>query len=361
MSALKQIIKSIIPSRFHKAYMRYRFDESQIIYKGINYRDFLTAALTDFKKEYKDREIKSLLSDIKDTYIADGTRPDEYFLYGFEHKRAEERSVYMPQRAKDKILLNFYSPKGLEIIEQLRDKWIFYNIAKPFFKRDVVKIESVGDFADFEVFSMKHKHFICKIINSGCGVGIRKETVDDKEHSHAKVELFNKLIGQGKWIIEELIIQHKTLSYFNESSVNTVRFPSFRHGNNIVQAYPCIRFGRKGSIVDNAGQKGVFASIDIKTGTICTNGFDELGNEYEMHPDSKVHFKGFTIPQWSELIEVARQAHLSLPENQTYVAFDFALSDKGWMIVEGNWGDFVLQQTSLKRGLKNEFLSLLNG
>ena len=58
---------------------------------------------------------------------------------------------------------------------------------------------------------------------------------------------------------------------------------------------------------------------------------------------------------------MARKAHLSLPENQVYVAFDFALSEKGWVIVEGNWGDWVLQQTSLERGFRKEFTSLLKG
>ena len=244
----------------------------------------------------------------------------------------------------------------MELIGQLRDKWAFYTIAKPFFKRDVVRIETLDDLNQFEEFCFKHEHFICKIISGGCGVGIRIESVFGKESAK---KLFVELIGQGTWIVEELIKQDEAISAFNESSVNTVRFPSFRHGDEIKQDYPCIRFGRKGSIVDNAGQKGVFASVDIKTGKIITNGFDELGHEYDAHPDSLVRFMGFQIPKWYELLEEARKAHLSLPKDHTYVAFDFALSDKGWVIVEGNWGDFVLQQTSLKRGLKEEFMNLL--
>ena len=52
---------------------------------------------------------------------------------------------------------------------------------------------------------------------------------------------------------------------------------------------------------------------------------------------------------------------MALPDNQVYVAFDFALSDSGWCIVEGNWGDLFLQQLSLKKGLRKEFVSLLFG
>ena len=67
------------------------------------------------------------------------------------------------------------------------------------------------------------------------------------------------------------------------------------------------------------------------------------------------------MPEWDNLVDMVMKAHRALPDNQTYVAFDFALSEKGWCLVEGNWGDWILQQASLKRGFKNEFVSLLNG
>lgn len=161
-------------------------------------------------------------------------------------------------------------------------------------------------------------------------------------------------------MVEELIQQHQEISSFNASSVNTVRFPSFKHGDKVVAARPCMRFGREGNIVDNAGQGGVFVSVDINTGEIISDGFDEHGHKYPSHPDSNKTFKGFVVPQWKELIEVARVLHLSLPEDQVYVAFDFALSDKGWVVVEGNWGDWILQQVSFEKGLRREFISLLN-
>ena len=103
----------------------------------------------------------------------------------------------------------------------------------------------------------------------------------------------------------------------------------------------------------------MFASIDIDSGIVSTNGFDEKGHEFDCHPDSRIRFKGFVIPEWKELTEEAKRVHLSLPREHVYVAFDFALSDKGWMVVEGNWGEFIMQQTSLKRGLKKEFVRLL--
>lgn len=358
MSIIRRIIKKIIPSFILKEYRIIGFDESQIIYKGTTYDNFLREAVAAARPNVCGKAKQTLLKDIKKVYLTDGTRPDEYLLYNYDSKDKKERDQYMPQRLKDTLLCDYYGDETATVIGEMRDKYSFYKLVKPYFKREVTKVESENDRGAFNVFCKKHPRFICKIINGGCGVGVRVEEVNGEKQING---LFNELIQQGGWIIEELIQQDPSISAFNSSSVNTVRFPSFKHGNKIVQKYPCIRFGRKGSIVDNAGQGGVFASIDIETGTIITNGFDELGHEYDCHPDSKKQFKGFTIPRWSELLEEAKQAHMSLSEEQSYVAFDFALSEKGWMIVEANWGDFVLQQTALKRGLKYEFVSLLNG
>lgn len=154
-------------------------------------------------------------------------------------------------------------------------------------------------------------------------------------------------------------MQDAAMARWNSSSVNTIRLCSFRNNNDVSIAYPFIRVGRKGSIVDNGGQGGIFASIDIQTGVICTDGGDEIGNVYPLHPDSSVPFKGVQIPQWKELLDMCREVHASLPSEFYYVGFDFALTAKGWMLIEGNWGQFVAQQTTLHRGLRKEFEDLM--
>lgn len=362
MRFVKRVVAFVLRKLFPRAYysiMAKRFDTSTIIYKKQSYQAFLEEAFRNFRPELSQSEQNALKNDILLTYLKDRTRPDEYLLYHYDSKSEIERAEYMPQATKDALLISFYKGDLINTIGLLRDKFKFYQLAKDFFKRDVILIgHQTNNLVEFNEFCAKHPRFIAKEVDGGCGVGIKVvevasyTTVDD---------LYLDLSTSATWIVEELIQQHKEISAFNESSVNTVRFPSFRHGNKVVAARPCMRFGRKGAVVDNAGQSGVFVSIDIETGIIITDAFDEHGHRYTEHPDSKKVFKGFKVPQWEELIEVARKAHLSLPENQVYVAFDFALSDKGWVVVEGNWGDWVLQQTSLEMGLKNEFIALLRG
>ena len=356
MVALKRLLRRVVPSSLRRKYRERNFDESKVIYNGISYKDYLQSALVSFRPDIIGRKQEALIRDIKHAFGAYHIRPDEYLLYNFDHSSKKVRDSYLPQKQKNSILIDYYGSDWNRIVWQLQDKYSFYSLARPFFKRDVVKIATSEDWREFELFCKSHSSFICKIIDRGCGLGISKyEVISDQQAR----DLFDKLLAQGSFIVEELIKQNETMALFNSSSVNTIRYLSFRHGNKVIGAYPVLRTGRAGCIVDNAGQGGVFASIDIDSGIVSTNGFDEKGHEFDCHPDSRIRFKGFVIPEWKELTEEAKRVHLSLPREHVYVAFDFALSDKGWMVVEGNWGEFIMQQTSLKRGLKKEFVRLL--
>ena len=161
---------------------------------------------------------------------------------------------------------------------------------------------------------------------------------------------------QGNWVVEELVVQHPETAVWNESSVNTVRVPSFRTPEGVYILQPFFRTGRKGSIVDNAGQGGVFAVFDPETGVITTDGVNEFGGRYPTHPDSGIRFKGWQIPYWKELKSLVAEVHQSLPEHHRYVGFDFALNKDGqWVLIEGNWGQMVGQMAELK-GIRRQFI-----
>ena len=104
----------------------------------------------------------------------------------------------------------------------------------------------------------------------------------------------------------------------------------------------------------------MYALIDEYSGVITTDAYNEKGERFVTHPDSGYAFKGQVIPQWEELLTIAEKAHRLIPHH-IYVSWDFALTDEGWIIVEGNWGQFIAQQTCSKRGYKQEFLRYMNG
>ena len=62
--------------------------------------------------------------------------------------------------------------------------------------------------------------------------------------------------------------------------------------------------------------------------------------------------------KWEELIAIAEDIFKQCLSEHTYVGFDFALTDKGWCLIEGNWGQFVGQYIE-RRGVKKEFLDFI--
>lgn len=332
------------------------FDETRDIYHGDSFKSYW--------EEYYGKSNRSFLSAFivkqlaKLAFLNDGFRLDEFYLLGLEHKSKKERDLYFSRVQKDRFLVAYYGTGSREVLGGLKDKYQFYSSLKDFYKRDISFVKNSEDRIPFISFCNRHPYIFVKPNKGSCGIGAKLYTIFDDDQAG---EVFDELVGSGEWIIEELIDQDPAISEFNSSSVNTVRFPSFKHNGIVKCVFPCMRFGRAGNIIDNSTLGGLTVAIDEKTGELFSKAYDENGDVHVVHPDSKVPFRGFHVPQWDSVIELVKKAHLALPDNQVYVAFDLALSDRGWCIVEGNWGDWFLQQFTLKRGLKKEFVSFLRG
>ena len=78
----------------------------------------------------------------------------------------------------------------------------------------------------------------------------------------------------------------------------------------------------------------------------------------EKHPNSGMKFKGWQVPLWEDLLKTASDLHQSLPPKHKYIGFDFALTPKGWVVVEGNWGNFP-HQVCVHHGIRVEFEKLM--
>lgn len=291
------------------------------------------------------RFVKRLSKDIISSYLQLEATPEEYFVFGFRNKSLLERKAYLTNMTKDKILIDRI---GWDKIYRLRDKYKLYQLLPELFRRDVCVISSVNDKARYEDFILRNNSYIAKPLDGMCGRGV---AIYSGNH-------FNDLIENGKWILEELVHQIPEMARFNQSSVNTVRLPSFMKNGKFIPIAPFFRTGRQGSIVDNGAAGGVFAAIDVQTGEIISDGFDENNRSYESHPDSRIQFKGFQIPLWSDLLNVAEYAHQKLSD-QRYIAWDFALTDKGWTLIEANSMGQFLWQYATKIGIRQTFLQLM--
>lgn len=297
--------------------------------------------------------------DIIKSYYLYGTNANEYFCYKFTNKSNSERCEYLPRKRKDTMLTKQMHGQEEYYLNQIKDKNIFYEMAKPFFGREACRVESSIDYIDFCRFIKKHSRFIVKPTRGGSGKGV--EILELRDFDYNTEAVFDYLKeDNSSYIVEELVEQDPRMAEWNESSLNTIRVPSMRTQNGIVIFYPSIRIGRAGSIVDNAGAGGTFAAIDPNTGVVISDGFDKRGHYYKQHPDSQKQYKCSQIPEWGALVEFTKKLHTYMPEQHKYIAFDLALSTKGWVVVEANWGELTMPQVEFGKGLYREFKKLLN-
>lgn len=325
----------------------------------VRYRKATKKALKLFltKDEYADEALKrEIVKDIKHCRKQYKTKPEEYFLFGFRNLPPEGRAEFLPDFIKDRVLSKIV---GFDVFsKELKDKYNFYKLAGKYFGRDVMLMNSKGgdNLIEFKHFAAKHPELFIKsnLLSKGRGVDLYHISTDEEAE---KVYASLSKIG-GDWIVEEIILQVPEMAQWNASSVNTIRLPAILNNDRWTVLGAFFRTGRAGSVVDNAGAGGVFACIDADTGILSSDGVDEDGVYYERHPQSGLKYRGWQIPQWGELLAVAEEVHRSLPHHK-YVGWDFALTEKGWVLLEGNWGQFVSQYND-HIGLKKRFLELLD-
>ena len=275
---------------------------------------------------------------------------EEFFLFGYENLSKEEIKSFAPEFDK-----NIFCAKVNDEHDQavFYSKWNTYLHFKDYYKRDIIEIRSVGDLSSetFSSFAEKHRRFMLKPESKSCGRGIRIIETESVEDARKQLEAIC-LGGETEFILEEVVAQSKEMARLHPDSVNTVRFPTFRLDDRVHIFPPYLRMGQGGSIVDNAGSGGVFGLVDLETGRVYA-ACDELGNSYEVHPDTKEQIIGFTVPRWEEAVALAKELITVLPTVR-WVGWDLALTDDGWVMIEGNERAQFVFQIPDKKGCRKE-------
>ena len=309
-------------------------------------------------EEYTDRNlVESIKKHMFHCLKLSKSKPEEYFIYGFRNKTDDEIRAYITDSSAMEILSKTGARKLHNV--ELSEKCNFYKIVAPWFKRAVVLVESSDDYETFADIVRKLGKVIVKPAADGCGSGI---FICEYKDEDTLKRVFSDMMQKGtSYIVEELIKQDSRMGVWNESSVNTIRINTFKNKKGVFNHICFMRTGRNGAFVDNGGKGGIFAIIDDKTGRICSDGHNEHLCTFEKHPDSGILYKGWQIPEWEEVLSLAKEIHKNVFPKHPYIGWDFALSDKGWVLIEGNWGQFVCQQVCSGRGIKQEVVDLLKG
>lgn len=305
--------------------------------------------------QYKSREsLDDLRTDMLFCYFAYGFTPVEYFSFSLEGKDRIFRESFLSDRQRVLYRLKMNHTISAWIFE---DKMKTYELYHDYYYRDAISIEKPDDFIKFQEYIHKHPIFVKKEVKLSLGQSVG--LVDSAKSNLTEKELFDSLIKHGKTILEEKIEQSKELAAFNTSSVNTVRVVSFYTKHGVKVPFCTLRTGRPGAFVDNGGAGGIQAGIDYNTGVVYSDGFDELGGIYAIHPGSNTAFKGYRLPDWQDLQKLIVELAEKVPKIK-YIGWDMAHTKNGWVMVEGNECCQVIAKQMIDgRGIKKDFQEMM--
>ena len=302
-------------------------------------------------------------------YWVYGCTVDEEFYLHLKDKNDAEKREYMVGQIRRIYVTYLNSSAGLDWAEKMQDKYRLYKMLEPYYKRDVIEIRDLNDYEDFERFIKKHREFVVKPVNFSFGIGVHKVCLDESGNDYKTV--MQDILSEGKaihakhpsraprMVLEEIIPQDASLAVLHPNSVNAIRATAVRGKDGKIHIYhPWIKVGVGGTFVASAALDGFDAEIDPVTGIVITDGFQENGNVYKVHPDSGIQIKGLQIPKWKELIQFVDEIMDVLP-GYRYVGWDLVLTPDGWCVMEGNHsGQFTFQMIN-GRGYKKEFEELI--
>lgn len=300
-------------------------------------------------------------------YWTVGCTVAEGLYYRFIDKTFEEKKEFITLRDR-LVYTNILNDK--KDAHLLTNKYEAYEILKPLYKREVIRICTPEDFETFKDFVSRNSRFVAKPEGASMSIGVH--LVDTNECADLYV-LFLQLLKEGQdshklcsWcdsvsvVLEEIIEQSDIMSAPHPASINNLRCISIRRGDDVEIFYPCVKIGMNNEFICSGASGSLIAAVDPQTGVVLTNGKTETLQEYDIHPDTGVRISGFQIPDWEGVKSIVREAALQFP-TMSFIGWDVVHSKKGWCIMEGNFAtEFVCCQLPNQRGFKEKFESLVD-
>lgn len=309
----------------------------------------------------KKREANRFFSHQKNTFNKDahairsanrlGFTIDESVIYRFPqnnpHKYISEFERY--------LLRQHLSEKGI----LLDNKIVFYHLIRPYAPVNLIYGYKSGN-SDFVWMENRFDNpldlivkagKICyKMIASGCGEGFHVlEYRNDHffiDRNPSSQDSILKLLASKNYFLETYCHQSDFENAIFAGAVNTIRIITLTDADGKDRIVCSLhRFGSSAdAIVDNASAGGLFSMIDTKTGRLdaaisyaALNSADEKSVQFPVHPVTGVQIEGVIIPHWDTITDKVLSLHRQLRFcGLSFIAWDIAHTNNGFIIVEGN-------------------------
>jgi len=213
----------------------------------------------------------------------------------------------------------------------LDDKIEFNQIFSDFLGREWIDLRKTDE-ESFNVFIKNHKIVFAKPTTQFGGKGILRIETDSIDNPSA---LYEQLISEKKYDVEQQIVQHHKMNLLSDSSVNSLRITTLLVEDTVHVLYSLVRISDGHSFVDNISSGGMYCPIDA-LGKISADAFcDSKITYFNRHPETNTVFKGFEIPYFAEAIALVTEAALRVIEIR-YIGWDVAITENGPVLIEGN-------------------------
>ncbi len=293
--------------------------------KGINYKKM--DVIVDIISKNNNNKSKLLIKiDIFLNFLKRGIGYTDYFRGDYINLTSKQKDTYVTAKSFYKVI---HYLNNQDYITIFHDKLIFNKYFQEYIKRDYINLKK-STFEDFNKFLKKHNVVFAKDPTGECGHGISKIIVKDIKD---KEKLYNNLIENKQFLVEEEIIQSKQLNEINPNVVNSFRVVTLVKDGKAYIVNNALRVNQDESEVIGCTNDLYFSfSSD---GKIDSNVIDDYGNIYDKHPLTGKKFSDVLVKDVNEAFELCKKAALEVQEVR-YVGWDVAFSNKGPVIVEGN-------------------------
>ncbi|MBO6195122.1 MAG: hexapeptide transferase [Bacilli bacterium] len=274
----------------------------------------------------------------------------DYQEFEFYLLNKDERKTYLT-RGINNSLVKKYNNK--EYWYQLQDKIEFNKKFDKYLKRDWLDLRE-SSVEEFEKFCKNKEFIVAKELDNCGGKGIDKVIINKKDIK----KIYDTLIINKQYLVEEAIIQNKKVSKLYDGSVNTLRLFTFYDGKEVYVLNSIFKIGNNG-FVDNFSSGGMYTFLD-KKGKIIVPAIDQADNKITVHPTTNEKILGFTIPNYDKACEMVKEASKLIPEVK-YIGWDVAILENDVCLVEGNEFPGVFQikpsfeNTKTHTGILNEY------
>ena len=276
-----------------------------------------------------------------------GAGYNDYQEFEFYTLTDAQRKTFLTQSKNNEIIHTYNDSSKFE---ELNDKWLFAQNFKEFTKRNIFKLSEIT-YNDFITLLHNNEKIILKPIHGfgGEGILVYKTESFKKDTKQALKKLQD---AYPNYLIEDHIVQHKTLSKIYPHSVNSLRIFTFFDGHTAHVINAVIKFGNHAS-VDNFSKGGMYAFIDTN-GIITTPAIDQHDNTYTKHPKTKEPIYGAKIQGVNKACSCVIKAAERIPDIK-YIGWDVAITDTDACILEANPYPGIFQKrpsfTKTKEGL----------